>query len=143
MKMLPQFMTPMRIFLVTTFLLLTFLVHILWTTRPGQEHHAALQLGRIDFTETLTPGQAIKAVSAIRAIPGVTIAKLNTDSTALIYSFATGTHQVKDVAHQFTSQIDFPAMPHIPSGLDKANGCPVTGNRGILARISLYFRNLI
>jgi hypothetical protein len=128
---------------VGTVLTLTVLlaVHIIWVKWPSNDYHAEMQLGRIDFQDTLNSEQAAQAVQAMKAIDGVQIVKLNREHTSLVYSFSTGAYSLADVASQFQQSVAIPCQAYIPDTNDLAKGCPVINKRSLMYRFTIFLHN--
>ncbi len=116
-------------------------LHILWVTKPSDNFHAEIQLGRIDFPSVLSDEQSVSALKAIREIEGISIARLNSDKTSLIYGFPTGHLNTHQIGGLFKDKIDFDSKPFYVD-LDKsAKGCPVLNKKSLTYRISMVFHN--
>ena len=125
--------------LLTLILLLA--VHIIWVTWPSNDYHADMQLGRIDFADTLNTAEASQAIQAMKAIEGVQIVKMSQEHTSLVYSFSTGAYSLADVASQFQQAVPMPCRAYIPDTNDLAKGCPVVNKRSLMYRFTIFLHN--
>lgn len=138
---LPTKKVILRSLLVLSALTIFLFAHILWVTRPSKDFHADIQLGRIDFPTPLSDIQGSSAIAAIKAIDGISIARLNTDKTSLIYSYPTGQLKTDDISQQFKQNVDFPIIPFKADLNLAGSGCPVINKKSVTYRISMIFHN--
>jgi hypothetical protein len=125
--------------LLTLILLLA--IHIIWVTWPSDEYHAEMQLGRIDFNDTLNAAEAAQAIQAMKSIDGIQIAKMNREQTSLVYSFSTGAYSIADIAGQFQQSVPMACQANIPDANDLAKGCPVINKRSLVYRFTIFLHN--
>lgn len=132
-----------RLTLASAALALLLFVHILWVTQPSDAHHADIQLGRIDFPAALDAGQAGIALSALRGMDGIQTARLNRDSTSMVFAYPTGRLTHEAVAAHFGQSSRIAHSLFVPPPTAAAAGCPVLNKRSVLYRVSMYIHNLL
>lgn len=123
------------------FLSLATFIHILMVTRPSDEYHAPLSLSRIDFPVPLDSSQQVEALKVIRGYESVSIAKLNSDKSSLVYAVNSDDESAKSIASEFSNSVSFQSVPFEPPAMEKGKGCPVLNKKGMMYRVTTFIHN--
>ncbi len=103
---------------------------------------ANLQLSRIDFSDTLTANQAKAIRASLAEIEGVQHAFVNPDAGTLVYSHYPAVVSAEKVHAQLSAAVPQPMQRHRVDAAALASGCPVTGEKGIMRRMTNFWLNI-